>query len=459
MNRLHRKYGPVVQTARAGVSVNSASAIGDLYAVSRRLDRPYPLVIFHNYQTENLVSTEDGGVHRERRKSIRSIYSASRIESGDLQKAFEVCVRRFVEHIEGFRDPVEVRPALRLLLYETMSHMIYGRDHALDLFSDSQQRSAIEADIEFQEGRFYGPMVFVVAWFPRFTQWLRSNHIAPKDIRGEFPAELLTDRLGREALASLKAIKSTPTSPPLRAETLMGRLHSHYVTNGPSPAVPSELYILSECVDHFWAGVNTTVDGLVPLVHHLSRPENKFRQERLRRELRKADVSAGSPLPPPTELKKLPYLDAVIRETLRLNPPIPVSLGRKASKRDGPIMVCGHVIPQGMEMGASPYIIGRNPDVYERPDDWIPERWVDSDAANSDELNRDKLKDMKRHFFAFGSGPRMCIGVNVAWTLMRGAISGLYSNFETELVDGEKKAGWLSRGSEEKVRFRRLGGE
>ncbi|KAH7000771.1 hypothetical protein EDB80DRAFT_724449 [Ilyonectria destructans] len=41
---------------------------------------------------------------------------------------------------------------------------------------------------------------------------------------------------------------------------------------------------------------------------------------------------------------------------------------------------------------------------------------------------------MNRHFFAFGSGPRMCVGINVAWAVMRATIAGIYGKYETPLA-------------------------
>ncbi|ETN44821.1 uncharacterized protein HMPREF1541_09696 [Cyphellophora europaea CBS 101466] len=466
MGSLHRRYGPVLQTSRNELSVNSAAGIRDLYAGARRLDRPDPLVIFHNYQAENLVATEDGQLHHDRRKPIRSIYSVTAVEAEATQEVIHEAVARLETYLRAQRQPLEVKPALRLLLYEIMSHIVYGKEHALNLFESSTEREAIDHDTTYQQDRLFSLSVLVPAWLPRFTLWLRRNNLAPRALAGNFPPGLVADRLSRDALTALKASKTRVPPSPLPdqdPESLISRLHDHFTTQGPTPAIPSEAYILSECVDHFWAGTSTTVDALIPLLHHLSQPENKARQARLRRELREAAITPADPSTPPllpsaNTLKKLPFLDAVIRETLRLNPPIPASMTRRVSTREGPVSVCGHRIPLGMVVGASPYVVGRNPDVYERAEQWVPERWLagqEGAADDSGEGNGEKLRDMKRHFFAFGAGPRMCLGVNVAWAAMRAAVAGVYGRFETELVVADK-SGWTGQKAEDRVRFRRL---
>lgn len=454
INQLHRRHGSVVQISRDEVSVNSAAALRDLYAVSRRLDRPGPLVIFHNYQAENLVSTENGDVHQERRKPLRSIYSASAVDARETQSAIQDSTKAFLQYVSRLHEPVEVKPILRLVLYEIMSHVVYGSDHALNLCSDAKQHSLMEADTKYQEDRLFDPLVILPAFFPRLTLWLRRHNLAPTSIAGRFPPGLVSDRIGREALA---ALQTAPVASATHPESLVHRLHSHYATHGPSTAVPSEAYILSDSLDHFWAGVSTTTDALAPLIHHLSHPQNLHRQQRLRRELHTAGITPGSAVPPSAELKRLPYLDAVIRETLRLNPPIPVGMARKVAERDGLVVVCGHRMRAGMTVGASPLVMGRNEEVYERADAWLPERWLveDGDEGEARAARREKVQDMKRHFVAFGAGPRMCLGVNVAWAAMRAVVAGLYAGFETELVEGTRGR-WWQRTPESKVRFREL---
>jgi cytochrome P450 len=176
-------------------------------------------------------------------------------------------------------------------------------------------------------------------------------------------------------------------------------------------------YILSECHDHFWAGVTTTTDALLALMFQLSLPKNIHRQQRLREEL--------SNLEPKVEVTEVKFLDYVIKESLRLHPPVIGSLDRITTEA---ITVDGIHIPSGMEIGAQPYSLHWNADVFPSPDQWQPERWeVDSGS--------EEYRSMNRHLFAFGNGPRMCIGMNMAYGMMRHAIASVYSTFQTTLSE------------------------
>ena len=79
-----------------------------------------------------------------------------------------------------------------------------------------------------------------------------------------------------------------------------------------------------------------------------------------------------------------------------------------------------------MEIGAQPYSIHRNQKAFPEAETWSPERWEVPD-------NPDGFRSMKRHSFAFGAGPRMCIGMPVALTQMKMLLGRIYSTYETSL--------------------------
>ena len=79
-----------------------------------------------------------------------------------------------------------------------------------------------------------------------------------------------------------------------------------------------------------------------------------------------------------------------------------------------------------MEVGAQAYSVHRNLDAFSDPEVWRPERWLGQDEQGD-------IKCMKRHSFAFGAGPRMCIGMNLAMIEMKLLIARVYSVYETTL--------------------------
>uniref|UniRef100_A0A8H7K419 Cytochrome P450 n=1 Tax=Bionectria ochroleuca TaxID=29856 RepID=A0A8H7K419_BIOOC len=440
---LHQKFGPLVQVAPRHVSANDLNGLRDISVVSQRLDRPDPLLAFHNYGKENLVSTVRGDVHHERRKPLRSMYSAKMAASKEVTDVTLRAARDMLLLASpiGKKSPgggavVEIRELLRPALYDAMSFIVYGPNSRLNLVNDQAQRTAMEVDTEFQVARMSsaaGAMMFLL---PRITLWLRRCGLAPGAMDGTTPSRLFSDRIGREALEALKRTDEKGGGGD-GYQSLMGRLYAHFRANGPTTAVPSEEYILSDSLDQFWAGVSTTADGLAPLFRRLSLPENRTLQQRLRSEIRAAiaesGVSSAAGLTA-ERLKRLPLLNAVIRETLRIHPPIPFSMERKIVNEQG-LIVHGQLIPAGWQVSAEVMAMQRKESVFDDAGRWVPDRWLTTNNHKSPTGgSKDVVADMKGHFLAFGSGSRMCLGMNVAWGVMRAFVAVIYGEMQTSIV-------------------------
>jgi cytochrome P450 len=197
------------------------------------------------------------------------------------------------------------------------------------------------------------------------------------------------------------------------------------------------LDLASEVLDQLAAGFETSGITLTYLIHELS--QRLDLQAALRKELLELDPpilsadSAGekSVLPSAKSVDALPLLNAILNETLRLRAAIPgpeprmtppggCTLGPKGEFTD---------IPGGMRISAQAHSLHRNPEVFEKPNEWRPERYLDS--------SEEKLKEMKRWFWAFGSGGRMCVGSNLALQEIKFIVAALYTNFTTHIVDDE----------------------
>lgn len=98
----------------------------------------------------------------------------------------------------------------------------------------------------------------------------------------------------------------------------------------------------------------------------------------------------------------MPYLSACIRESLRHDPPIVSFLPRWVDSPGG-VELCGRLVPVGVEVACSPYVISRNRDFFgDDVQSFRPERYSDSSP--------EWLARAARYDFTFGYGPRHCIG-------------------------------------------------
>ncbi|KAK8479896.1 hypothetical protein V6N11_074090 [Hibiscus sabdariffa] len=129
----------------------------------------------------------------------------------------------------------------------------------------------------------------------------------------------------------------------------------------------------------------------------------------LQNEVRK--VSGGKSSISEDDLHIMQYLKAVIKKTLRLHPPIPTLLPR--TKRTQVII--------------NAWAIGRDPSSWEKPEEFIPDRFLNNPI------------DFKGHHFElipFGSGRRICPGMQLAMQINELLLANLVHKFDWTLPDG-----------------------
>jgi cytochrome P450 len=118
------------------------------------------------------------------------------------------------------------------------------------------------------------------------------------------------------------------------------------------------------------------------------------------------------------------YLDAVIKETLRLRPVIP-GIGRKV--REAPFPLGGYEVPVGMEINPSIAVMHQRPDLYPEPDRFRPERFLGPGAPDT------------YTWIPFGGGVRRCIGASFALLEMRVAIRTILARTELRATGEPEK--------------------
>jgi len=127
-----------------------------------------------------------------------------------------------------------------------------------------------------------------------------------------------------------------------------------------------------------------------------------------------------------SSISKLPYLQAVVKETLRLHPPAPFLLPHKC---DETVSILGFIVPKHAQILVNVWAMGRDPTIWKNPDMFMPERFLECD-----------IKYMGSNFelIPFGAGKRICPGLPLAHRTMHLIIASLLRKFEWRLADGLK---------------------
>lgn len=223
-------------------------------------------------------------------------------------------------------------------------------------------------------------------------------------------------------------------------------------------AVPDDhttlLEVYSDMVDQLAAGHETSALALTYLFYELAqRPDM---QDRLHDEVSTlqpdlkwsaSGASTSTPevfeLPSCKDIDALPYLNALILETLRLHAPIPGMQPRITPSTPGGISLgppgTKHQytnLPGNIRVSAMAYTLHRIPSVFPSPELFQPTRWLPASAEAGGSTDA-QLTEMNRHFWAFGSGGRMCIGRHFALQEIKLLVAAVFRNWRTELVDAD----------------------
>ncbi|KAI8144465.1 cytochrome P450 [Fennellomyces sp. T-0311] len=151
----------------------------------------------------------------------------------------------------------------------------------------------------------------------------------------------------------------------------------------------------------FTAGHETTTNALSYAAYYLATNpdiQRKAREEVIR-------VLGNEPidiLPTVEQLREMPYIGMVIKETLRINPPIATIVGRRAAEDTD---LSGVFIPKGTRVTCCIYELQHNPTIWKDPETFDPERFAPGGEA--EEAAKTGLA-----WIPFSSGARQCIGMN-----------------------------------------------
>jgi len=184
------------------------------------------------------------------------------------------------------------------------------------------------------------------------------------------------------------------------------------------------------------AGSDTTAVALSNIFYYLlSYPPVLTR---LREEL-ESKLPPGDEYPDMTLLGQLPFLNAVINETLRLQPATPTGLQRTPPADSNGVVIGQIVIPPGTTVQIPIWSLHRDPRYFwPHPNSFYPDRWlVDPKTANSDNFRLNMMA-----YMPFSYGPQNCVGKQLALNELRFVVSTLLRTFDFEVVPGWDLRQW-----------------
>ncbi|KAI0888279.1 cytochrome P450 [Annulohypoxylon maeteangense] len=203
----------------------------------------------------------------------------------------------------------------------------------------------------------------------------------------------------------------------------------HFIDVNNSDPNVTETDILMNLLTTLIAGADTTAITIRTIFYYSLRNPPVYR--RLEEEILAAKLAEPAPY---SLARALPYLEATVREAMRIHPSVCMLLERYVPE-PGLTLPDGNYIPPGTAVGINPYVLGRNNDIW-GPDanEFRPERWLRGEEESEDAY-RGRMKRFNAADLTFGGGSRMCLGRYIAQMEVYKVVATLVSHFEIELAD------------------------
>nr|AMO03310.1 geraniol 10-hydroxylase 1 [Primula forbesii] len=173
-------------------------------------------------------------------------------------------------------------------------------------------------------------------------------------------------------------------------------------------------------VDLFAAGTDTTSSTIEWAMAEVLHDPNIL--EKAKMELEKT-IGKGKKVEE-SDVARLPYLQAIMKETMRKHPPVPFLIPRKV---DTDVEISGYKIPKGSQVLVNVWAIGRDPSLWDSPTLFKPERFLGSEID---------VKGRDFELIPFGAGRRICPGLALAVRIVPVVVGSLLNSFDWKFEGG-----------------------
>jgi cytochrome P450 len=242
--------------------------------------------------------------------------------------------------------------------------------------------------------------------------------------RRSLAARRWLDRYLLDLIAQRRAAASSTASPAAPADMLDLLLRAQQTrqegTTGIGAAPLSDRQIVDHIILLLFAGYETTAGAVSWLLIELLRQPPHI-LARVREEIHADDHDASITL---EGIKKTPYLDAVIKETLRLHPAQHVSIRGVSA----PWSYAGRVVPAGWSVMIAPMYTHRMPEYFADPERFDPERFLPP---------REEDRAHPYALVEFGGGAHSCLGSGIAKLVMKAMTTKVLRRYDLTLVPGQ----------------------
>ncbi|KAK4149773.1 benzoate 4-monooxygenase [Chaetomidium leptoderma] len=435
VDKLHKKLGPVVRIQPNHVSLCDDDAIQLVYGHGNGLLKASFYDAFVSIQ-RGLFNTRDRHEHTRKRKIVSHTFSVKSVASLEpyIHSNLELFIRQLDNLIARSTSAdgaahIDCLNWFNYLAFDVIGDLAFGAPFGM--LSSGADMAEVRSSPDSPP--IYAPAIEILN---RRGEVSAALGIIPelKPYAKYFPDPFFTkglqavENLAGIAIARVKSRLENP--PPAQRKDLLQRLIDGRDEKG-EPLGREEL--TAEALTQLIAGSDTTSNSSCALLFHVMRTPGVI--GKLQAEL---DAALPDDLDVPTfeMVRDLPYLSAVVNETLRFHSTSGIGLPRQIPEDGHGIHFKGNYFPPGTVLSVPTYSIHHSKEIWgPDADEFKPERWENVTTRQ------------KNAFIPFSHGPRACVGRNVAEMEMKLIVASWARRYEVTLRQDymDTKEGFLRK--------------
>jgi len=350
--------------------------------------------ISNGKEVPSLVSTSDETKHGVLRRSIAKAFTPSAVL--DYEAFIDQTLPDLVTALERHQT-VDIHEILLYLAMDSATQISFG-----ETLGDLRTETDVGGTIQLIRNRF-------IHWgwwssIPDLERLVYRNPIS-------MTSKMAPSSMVATAVSRLRARTSTKASKP-QTDLLQKFIHASIE----NPRTLDQTGIVSLLMSTISGAGDTTATTVTAIIYNLLKHPRSLKH--LISELRDAEVSNT---PSIAEVGKLPYLSAVIKESMRVFPTPTWPMERRVPT--GGVTIAGMFFREGTSIGCMPSAVHFNPAAFgDDAEAFRPERWL--------EVDEDELRAMEAAHLGFSRGRRACLGQHIAVMQMKKVIAFLVMKFK-----------------------------
>ncbi|KAK4202069.1 cytochrome P450 [Triangularia verruculosa] len=433
VDELHKKHGTVVRIQPNHVSINDDAAINVIYGHGNGFLKSDFYDAFVSIR-RGLFNTRDRHEHTRKRKIVSHTFSVKSV--AQFEPYIHANLELFVRQLDNLvsRSPLKTAQLdclnwFNYLAFDVIGDLAFGAPFGM--LSSGADMAEVRSSPDSPP--IYAPAIEILN---RRGEVSAALGILPalKPFAKYFPDPFFYQGLAAiENLAgmAIARVKMRLDNPPQEGRLdLLQRLIDARDEKG-EPLGREEL--TAEALTQLIAGSDTTSNSSCALLYHAVRTPGVI--PKLQAEL-DANIDNSIDVPTFEMVRDLPYLTAVVNETLRHNSTSGIGLPRQIPDDSPGIHLNGHFFPGGTVLSVPTYSVHHSKEIWgEDAANFNPDRWF-------------KLTQRQKNaFIPFSHGPRACVGRNVAEMEMKLIVATWARRYDVELRQEvmETKEGFLRK--------------